>query len=80
MTTVVGDALGSATVDADVTGIPLTATLQYQEAIVNPTGQELTANDGTANLDANTIVEISAESAVTWGNSAWGYGVWEINQ
>jgi hypothetical protein len=34
MTTVVGDALGSATVDADVTGIPLTATLQYQEAIV----------------------------------------------
>jgi hypothetical protein len=75
MTTVVGDALGSATVDADVTGIPLTATLQYQEAIVNPTGQELTANDGTANLDANTIVEISAESAVTWGNSAWGYGV-----
>jgi hypothetical protein len=75
MTTVVGDALGSATVDADVTGIPLTATLQYQEAIVDPTGQELTANDGTANLDANTIVEISAESAVTWGNSAWGYGV-----
>ena len=80
MTTVVGDALGSATVDADVTGIPLTATLQYQEAIVNPTGQELTANDGTANLDANTIAEVFATSAVTWGNSAWGYGVYGNQQ
>ena len=68
------------TVDADVTGIPLTATLQYQEAIVNPTGQELTANDGTANLDANTIAEVFATSAVTWGNSAWGYGVYGNQQ
>ena len=80
LTTVVGDALGSATVDADVTGIPLTATLQYQEAIVDPTGQELTANDGTANLDANTIAEVFATSAVTWGNSAWGYGVYGNQQ
>ena len=81
MTTVVGDALGSATVDVDVTGIPLTATLQYQEAIVDPTGQELTANDGTADLDANTIAEVSATSAATWnGNFAWGYGVWGNEQ
>jgi len=80
ITSVVGDALGSATVDAPVTGQPMTATLQYQEAIVDPTGQELTANDGTADLDANTIVEISATSAVTWGNSAWGYGVYGNQQ
>jgi hypothetical protein len=71
----------SSTFTAEVTGIPLTATLQYQEAIVNPTGQELTANDGTATLDANTIVEISADSPATWnGNFAWGYGVWGNEQ
>jgi hypothetical protein len=80
MTIVVDDVLASATVDAPVTGEPMTATLQYQEAIVDPTGQELTANDGTADLDANTIVEVTATSAVTWGNSAWGYGVYGNQQ
>jgi hypothetical protein len=71
----------SSTFTAEVTGIPLTATLQYQEAIVDPTGQELTANDGTADLDANTIAEVSATSAATWnGNFAWGYGVWGNEQ
>jgi hypothetical protein len=76
-----GDTLGSATVDVDLTGQPMTATLQYQEAIVDPTGQELTANDGTADLDANTIAEVSATSAATWnGNFAWGYGVWGNEQ
>jgi hypothetical protein len=76
-----GDTLGSATVDVDLTGQPMTATLQYQEAIVNPTGQELTANDGTADLVANTIAEVSATSAATWnGNFAWGYGVWGNEQ
>ena len=69
------------TVDADVTGIPLTATLQYQEAIVDPTGIELVTNDGTATLEANTIAEVSANSAATWnGNFAWGYGVWGNQQ
>jgi hypothetical protein len=59
----------------------MTATLQYQEAIVDPTGQELTANDGTADLDANTIAEVSATSASTWGyNSAWGFGVYGNQQ
>ena len=81
MTSVVGDALGSATVDAPLTGQPMTATLQYQEAIVDPTGQELTANDGTADLDANTIAEVSATSASTWGyKSAWGFGVYGNQQ
>jgi hypothetical protein len=75
-----GDTLGSATVNVDLTGQPMTATLQYQEAVVDPTGQELTANDGTADLDANTIAEVSATSAVTWGNSAWGYGVYGNQQ
>ena len=81
MTIVVDDVLGSATVDVSVTGEPMTATLQYQEAIVDPTGQELTANDGTANLDANTIAEVSATSASSWGyKSAWGFGVYGNQQ
>ena len=72
---------GGTTVDVDVTGQPMTATLQYQEAIVDPTGQELTANDGSAELDANTIVEVSADSAATWnGNYAWGFGVYGNQQ
>ena len=72
---------GGTTVDVDVTGQPMTATLQYQEAVVNITGQELTANDGTAELDANTIVEVSADSAATWnGNYAWGFGVYGNQQ
>jgi len=76
-----GDTLGSATVDVDLTGQPMTMTLQYQEAVVNVTGQELTANDGTADLDANTIVEVSATSAATWnGNYAWGFGVYGNQQ
>jgi hypothetical protein len=71
----------SSTFVADVTGIPLTATLQYQEAIVDPTGIELVTNDGTATLEANTIAEVSANSAATWnGNFAWGYGVWGNEQ
>ena len=75
-----GDAEAFASFVAEPTGLPMTMTLQYQEAVVNVTGQELTANDGTADLDANTIVEISATSAVTWGNSAWGYGVYGNQQ
>ena len=71
----------SSTFVADITGIPLTATLQYQEAIVDPTGIELVTNDGTATLEANTIAEVSANSAATWnGNFAWGYGVWGNEQ
>ena len=81
ITSVTGSILGSATVDVNLTGEPMTATLQYQEAIVDPTGQELTANDGTADLDANTIVEVSADSASTWnGNYSWGFGVYGNQQ
>ena len=76
-----GDAVGGTIVDVNVTGQPMTATLQYQEAIVDPTGQELTANDGSAELDANTIAEVSATSAATWnGNYAWGSGAYGNEQ
>src|SRR5210317_1625725 len=87
--TVTGDELtitqgateGGTTVDVDVTGQPMTATLQYQEAVVDVTGEELTANDGSAELDANTIVEVSATSASTWnGAYAWGSGAYGNEQ
>jgi len=80
MTAVVDDVEAFASFVAEPTGLPMTMTLQYQEAVVDVTGQELTANDGTADLDANTIAEVSATSAVTWGNSAWGYGVYGNQQ
>ena len=76
-----GNTVGGTQVIVTPTGEPMTATLQYQEAIVDPTGQELTANDGTADLDANTIVEVSANSASTWnGNYAWGFGAYGNEQ
>jgi len=76
-----GDAEAFASFVAEPTGLPMTMTLQYQEAVVNVTGQELTANDGTADLDANTIVEVSATSASTWnGSYAWGSGAYGNEQ
>jgi hypothetical protein len=77
LTGTLGTALGSSTVDCPVTGQEMTATLQYQEAVVDVTGQELIANDGTATLDANTIAEVSNSVAGYWGyKSAWGYSTW----
>ena len=81
MTAVVDDVEAFSAFVAEVTGQPMTMTLQYQEAVVDVTGQELTANDGSAELDANTIVEVSATSAATWnGNYAWGFGAYGNEQ
>jgi hypothetical protein len=81
MTAVVDDVEAFSAFVAEVTGQPMTMTLQYQEAVVDVTGQELTANDGTADLDANTIAEVSATSASTWnGAYAWGSGAYGNEQ
>jgi hypothetical protein len=67
----------SSTFTAEVTGIPLTATLQYQEAVVDVTGIAMSMQEGDETPEANTIAQVSATSAATWnGNFAWGYGVW----
>jgi hypothetical protein len=67
----------SSTFTAEITGIPLTATLQYQEAVVNVTGIAMSMQEGDETPEANTIAQVSATSAATWnGNFAWGYGVW----
>jgi hypothetical protein len=71
----------SSTFNAEVTGIPLTATLQYQEAVVDVTGIAMSMQEGDETPDANTIAQVSATSAATWnGNFAWGYGVWGNQQ
>jgi len=71
----------SSTFTAEVTGIPLTATLQYQEAVVDVTGIAMSMQEGDETPDANTIAQVSANSAATWnGNFAWGYGVWGNQQ
>jgi hypothetical protein len=71
----------SSTFNAEVTGIPLTATLQYQEAVVNVTGIAMSMQEGDETPEANTIAQVSATSAATWnGNFAWGYGVWGNQQ
>ena len=71
----------SSTFTAEITGIPLTATLQYQEAVVDVTGIAMSMQEGDETPDANTIAQVSANSAATWnGNFAWGYGVWGNQQ
>jgi hypothetical protein len=72
-----GDAEGFASFTAEVTGQPMTMTLQYSEVVINAVGFGLTMQEGDETSDANTIATVSATSASTWnGNSAWGYGVY----
>jgi hypothetical protein len=39
----------------------------------------MSANLGTAVLDANTIAEVSTSIASYWGSATWGLGVWGNN-
>jgi hypothetical protein len=59
-----------------VTGLPMGMTLQFEEVVINVVGFGLTIQEGEEVADANTIATVSAESPVTWGNAAWGYGVY----
>ncbi len=68
---------------ATPTGMAMTTTLSYDPEIVTPASFPLTMSQGTANLDANTIVEVTSTSVgywgykSAWGNFAWGNGVTE---
>ena len=44
--------------------------------LVDVTGISLSANLGTAVLDANTIAEVSTTVASYWGSNTWGSGAW----
>jgi hypothetical protein len=76
LTTTVGDAEGYIDFREIVSGFSLPMTLQYSEVVINATGFGLTMQEGEEVADANTIATVSAESPVTWGNAAWGYGVY----
>jgi hypothetical protein len=76
MTITQGDAEGFASFIAEVTGQPMTMTLQYSEVVINAVGFGLTMQEGDETATPNTIAEVSSLSPVTWGNSAWGYGVY----
>jgi hypothetical protein len=76
MTITQGDAEGYIDFREIVSGIPMTMTLQYSEVVINAVGFGLTMQEGDETSDANTIAEVSSLSPVTWGNSAWGYGVY----
>jgi hypothetical protein len=54
----------------------MTMTLQYSEVVINAVGFGLTMQEGDEEATPNTIAEVSSLSPVTWGNSAWGYGVY----
>ena len=68
---------------ATPTGFELGMQLSYDPEIVSPASFPLTMSQGTANLDANTIVEVTSTSVgywgykSAWGNFAWGNGVTE---
>ena len=76
LTTAAGDVEGYIDFREIVSGIPMTATLQYSEVVINAVGFGLTMQEGDEEATPNTIAEVSSLSPVTWGNSAWGYGVY----
>lgn len=80
MTIAQGDAEGYIDFREIVSGFSLPMVLQYSEVVINATGFGMAMQEGDEVADANTIAEVSATSAVTWGNSAWGYGVYGNQQ
>jgi hypothetical protein len=76
MTVTQGDEEAYINFTAELTGQPMTMTLQFEEIVINATGFGLTMQEGDETATPNTIAEVSSLSPVTWGNSAWGYGVY----
>ena len=76
LTTTVDDVEAFASFTEEVTGQQMTMTLQYSEVVINAVGFGLTMQEGDETATPNTIAEVSSLSPVTWGNSAWGYGVY----
>tara|TARA_Y100000401_G_scaffold104735_1_gene96811 strand:+ start:1410 stop:2882 length:1473 start_codon:yes stop_codon:yes gene_type:complete len=65
---------------ATPSGIPMVAQLNFNPAFAQPTGIAMSAALGTVVGDNITFAEVSAKSAVTWGNSSWGFGVYGNQQ
>ena len=65
---------------AEPTGLPMTMSLSYDPEVITTGSFSMSMDLGTAIGDNITIAEISAQSAVTWGNSNWGFGVYGNQQ
>jgi len=77
LTATLNDADGFAAFTATPTGMAMTMTLSYDPETVTPASLPITMSQGTTNLDANTIVEVTSTSVGYWGyKSAWGNFAW----
>ena len=65
---------------AEPTGNAMTMSLSFDSEVVSTGSFPMSIALGTAIGDNITIAEISATSAVTWGNSNWGFGVYGNQQ
>jgi len=65
---------------AEPTGISMTMALSYDPEVITTGSFSMSMDLGTVSGDNVTIAEISAQSAVTWGNSNWGFGVYGNQQ
>ena len=83
LTATLGEEEAFASFVAKPTGMPMTMTLSYDPETVTPASLPITMSQGTTNLDANTIVQVTSTSVgywgykSAWGNFAWGNGVTE---
>ena len=83
LTANLNSAAGFAAFTATPTGIAMTMTLSYDPETVTPASLPITMSQGTTNLDANTIAQVTSTSVgywgykSAWGNFAWGNGVTE---
>ena len=72
---------GFASFVATPTGLPLTATLQFETQTIQPASLVLSAALGSVSPAPVTIAEVAAKSASTWnGNYSWGFGVYGNQQ
>ena len=77
LTATLNDTEAFASFVAEPTGIAMTMTLSYDPETVTPASLPITMSQGTTNLDANTIVEVTSTSVGYWGyKSAWGNFAW----
>ena len=76
LTTTEGDVEGFASFVEEVTGLPMTMTLQYSEVVFNATGFEMSMQEGDETATPNTIAEISSTVPSYYGFGQWGAGIY----
>ena len=72
----VGTVEAFASFTQELTGVSAIMSVNFDPEVVDLSGISLSANLGTAVLDANTIAEVSTTVASYWGSNTWGSGAW----